>query len=61
VPKLNVGPETLRKWVTQAQAESGERTGPTSDELDEIKRLKREDKELLDLNDILKAAPSSFS
>ena len=61
VPKLNVGPETLRKWVTQAQADSGERTCPTSDELDEIKRLKREDEELRDINDILNAAPSSFS
>lgn len=51
-PKLNIGPETLRKWVTQAQADAGERTGPTSDELDEIKRLKRENKELRDVDDM---------
>ena len=60
-PKLNIGPETLRKWVTQAQADAGERTGPTTDELDEIKRLKRENKELRDINDILKAATSFFA
>ena len=45
-PKLNIGAETLRKWVTQAQANAGERTGPTSEELEEIKRLKRENRHL---------------
>ena len=38
-PKFNVGPETLRKWVRPAQSDAGERTGPTSEELEEIKRL----------------------
>ena len=58
-PKLNIGAETLRKWVTQAQADAGERTGPTSEELEEIKRLKRENRDLRETNDILKAAASS--
>jgi transposase len=40
-PKLGVGPETLRKWVLQAQTDSGQRSGPTREELAEIKRLKR--------------------
>ncbi|MDJ0350802.1 transposase [Cryobacterium sp. PH29-G1] len=44
-PKLSVGPETLRKWVRQAQSDAGERTGPTSEELEEIKRLKRENRD----------------
>ena len=60
-PKLNIGAETLRKWVTQAQADAGERTGPTSEELEEIKRLKRENRDLRETNDILKAAASFFA
>ena len=60
-PKLNVGTETLRKWIMQAQADAGERVGPTSAELDEIKKLKRENKELRDINDILKAATTFFA
>ena len=60
-PKLNIGAETLRKWVMQAQADAGQRTGPTSDELEEIKRLKRENKDLRDINEILKAASAFFA
>lgn len=29
-PKLNIGAETLRRWVVQAQIDAGDRTGPTS-------------------------------
>lgn len=57
-PKLNIGAETLRKWVTQAQADASERTGPTSEELKKIKRLKRENRDLREANDTLKAAAS---
>ena len=60
-PKLNIGVGTLRKWVTQAQADAGERNGPTSVELEEIKRLKRENKDLRDINEILKAASAFFA
>ena len=60
-PKLNIGAETLRKWVTQAQADAGESTGPTTEELEEIKRLKRENRDLRETNDILKAAASFLS
>lgn len=59
-PKLNIGAETLRKWVTQAQADAGERTGSTTGELEEIKRLKRENRDLRETNDILKAAAQSI-
>lgn len=60
-PELNIGAETLRQWVTQAQADAGERTGPTSEELEEIKRLKRENRDLRETNDILKGAASFFA
>jgi len=39
-PKLGIGPETLRRWGLQAQVDSGQRSGPTSDELAEIKALR---------------------
>jgi transposase len=60
-PKLGVGSETLRKWVLQAQADAGQRPGPTSDELAEIKRLKKENAELREANEILKAASIFFA
>ena len=54
-PKLGVGAETLRKWVLQAQTDAGQRSGPSSEELAEIKRLKKENAELREANEILKA------
>src|SRR6187551_3126870 len=41
--KLGVGTaETVRKWVRQAEVDTGQRAGTTSNESAEIKRLKRE-------------------
>ena len=60
-PKLGVGPETLRKWVLQAQVGAGQRSGPASEELAEIKRLRKEYAELREANDILKAASIFFA
>jgi transposase-like protein len=60
-PKLDVGAETLRKWIVQAQVDAGERVGPTSEELDEIKKLKNEVRDLKEANEILKAASIFFA
>jgi transposase len=60
-PKLGVGPETLRKWVVQAQTDAGVRPGPTSEELVEIKRLKKENADLREANEILKSASMFFA
>lgn len=60
-PKLDVGVETLRKWVVQAQIDAGVTTGPTSAELDEIKKLKSENRDLREANEILKAASIFFA
>jgi transposase-like protein len=54
-PKLGVGAETLRKWIVQAQADAGDRSDPTSEELEEIRRLKAEVRDLRKANEILKA------
>jgi transposase len=59
--KLNVGPETLRKWVRQAQVDAGAKPGPSSAELEEIRRLKKENRELRETNAILKSAASFFA
>lgn len=60
-PKLNVGVETLRKWVVQAQVDAGTKVGPTSSELEEIKKLKGENRDLKEANEILKAASIFFA
>jgi transposase len=49
--KLGSTSETVRKWVRQAERDTGRRKGPTSDELAELKRLKRENAELRRAND----------
>lgn len=60
--KLGIGTaETLRKWVRQAQVDTGARPGVTSEESAEIKRLRREVAELRRANEILKAASAFFA
>ena len=60
-PKLNVGKESLRRWVLQAQVDAGERTGPSSEELAEIKALKSKVKDLEEANEILKQSAIFFA
>jgi transposase len=58
--KLGPKAETVRLWVRQAERDSGRRSGATSEEVAELKRLKRENAELRRANDILKAAAHFF-
>ena len=58
--KLGPTAETVRLWVRRAETDRGRRPGPTSDQLTELKRIKRENAELRRANDILKAAASFF-
>ena len=58
--KLGPTAETVRLWVRRAETDRGRRLGPTSDQLAELKRIKRENAELRRANDILKAAASFF-
>ena len=60
--KLGIGsPETLRKWVRRAEIDAGQRPGKTTQELAEIRELKRENAELRRANEILKSASAFFA
>src|SRR4051794_21854982 len=54
-------PETLRRWVRQAEVDRGLKTGPTTEELAEIKALRKEVADQQRTIEILKAATSFFA
>jgi transposase len=58
--KLNIGRETVRRWLVQADINAGARPGTSSDEQAELKRLKAENKRLREDNEILRAATVFF-
>jgi transposase len=60
--QLGVHHEALRNWIRQDQADQGERTDrPTTDMVEENRRLRQENLELRRINDILKAASAYFA
>ena len=60
--QLNVHPEALRNWIRQAETDAGERADrPTTDMLEENRRLLKENAELRRANEILKAASAHFA
>lgn len=60
--QLGVHHEALRNWIRQDEADRGERGDrPTSDMLEENRRLRREVAELRRANEILKAASAYFA
>ena len=59
--KLGCTPETLRKWVRQAERDAGKRPGLTSSERDRLKDLERENRELKRANEILRKASAFFA
>lgn len=55
-----IGAETLRRWAVQADIDAGHRPGTTSEEHEQIKRLKAENARLREDVAILKAATTFF-
>lgn len=58
--QLDIGVESLRSWVRQAEIDRGERGGTTSEDAEELKLLRQEVKELRRANEILQRAASFF-
>ena len=59
--KIGCTVETLRKWVRQAERDSGQRGGLTTEEKQRIKELERENRELKRANEILRKASAFFA
>jgi len=59
--KFGCSSETLRNWVRQAERDRGDRAGLTSDQLTELKELRREVAELRRANEILRKASAYFA
>ena len=59
--QLDIGVESLRAWVKQAEIDGGVRAGTTTAEATRIKELEQENKELRRANAILKSASAFFA
>jgi transposase len=58
---MGMTPETLRKWVRQAEIDAGEREGVSSATAEQVAELRRRNAELEQTVEILKAATSFFA
>lgn len=59
--KIGCTAESLRKWVQQAEIDSGRRGGLSSEERARLKELERENRELRQANEILRKASAYFA
>ena len=60
-PKIGCVPQTLLEWVKRAEIDAGARPGTTTTEMQRIRELERENKELRRANEILKTASAFFA
>jgi transposase len=58
---LGVSTETLRNWTKQQRIDTGKRDGLTTDEREELKRLRKENKILKEEREILRKATAFFA
>ena len=59
--KIGCTAEMLRRWVREAEIDSGVRPGVTTDMAARVKELEREVRELRQANEILKKASAYFA
>ena len=59
--KIGCTSQTLNEWVKKARREGGHRPGPTSDMAVRVKALERENRELRQVNEILRKASAYFA
>ena len=60
-PKIGCVPQTLLEWVKRTEIDAGSRPGTTTTEMQRIKDLERENKELRRANEILRTASAFFA
>ena len=60
-PKIGCVAQTLNEWVKRDEIDTGARTGVTTTDLQRMKELEREVKELRRANEILKVASAFFA
>jgi transposase len=59
--ELGVSQQSLRNWVRQGDIDAGRAEGLTTDEREELRRLRRENRRLQQEREILKAAAAFFA
>ncbi len=59
--ELDVAEQTLRNWRKQEEIDEGEREGLSTDEKEELRRLRRENKVLRQEKEVLRKATALFA